>query len=233
MENQEHTTPKPEETQKSKPKTKQTLPTKAPDLLQVAKDAYTVWSSHTELSLNGATRTSFYASIIGIEETLNTIADTQGARRILTQELKTVNTEINKSIPYVKDYISHLYSKAEAPTYYAQFGIVKVYKTYRFPTDSDSRSKSLGTMLRGLELNGLNDKPYGKEFWTGLKARFDAALAKSRGADGILSVKTKEKAQHSATIRKTLNAIILRLKSDYPQSYKSELRRWGFQKDKY
>ena len=43
----------------------------------------------------------------------------------------------------------------------------------------------------------------------------------------------KERKSTRIEIRKTLNALIYLVKANYPDSYHTELKQWGFQKDRY
>ena len=51
--------------------------------------------------------------------------------------------------------------------------------------------------------------------------------------DGEVSVKVGNKNDLRLTIKKTHNALINLLKANYPDSYTTLLRNWGFQKEKY
>ena len=125
------------------------------------------------------------------------------------------------------------YTKKEAPVYYAQFGITKVGNDYRLPNDNDKRRLALSQMLSGINSNSMNDKTYGQAYWTKIKDDFAQIFVKSRDTDTESKVHVNSKTAQRTIIRKTINALIFLIRANYPDTYKDELRKWGFQKEKY
>lgn len=101
------------------------------------------------------------------------------------------------------------------------------------PSDQNSRSEALGLMVKAIDANGFNDKTYGKTYWTDIKTQFDALLLAASTTDGTVSNKVGDKNELKKGLKKALNAIVLSVKANYPDTYKQELRAWGFQKEKY
>ena len=219
--------------EKARVKKKANLPNKDVDLVSVSKDASATWTKDNTLSLKWITRVAFQASVATFENSLRQQTDLKGDRSIVTKVLSGLNTEITKNTDYIKVYLTELYSKADAPSYYAKFGIIKSGTSYKLPSDNDKRLMSLEQMIKGLAAHNLDEKPFGKVYWTDIKNRFAAALAQSRSTVGSSSEQVGTKNEHRKIIRKVLNSLVLRIKSDYPDTYKEELRRWGFQKESY
>ena len=226
-----NTSEQPEE--KNRIKKKANLPNKDVDLISVSKDAFAIWSKDNSLLLKWITRTAFQASIITFEHSLREQTDLKGDRSIVTKVMSSLNTEITKNTDYIKVYLAELYSKADAPSYYAKFGIIKSGTSYRLPLDNDKRLLGMEQLIKGLAAHNLDEKPFGKVYWTDIRNRFAAALAQSRKTVGSSSEQVGNKNEHRKIIRKVLNSLVLRVKSDYPDTYKEELRRWGFQKERY
>ena len=66
-----------------------------------------------------------------------------------------------------------------------------------------------------------------------LYKEFNAQVAQSSVLDGQISVSVGDKNVLKNTLRKGLNSVIGIIKANYPDTYKQELRDWGFQKEKY
>ncbi len=92
---------------------------------------------------------------------------------------------------------------------------------------------SLDLMIKGLTENGFADKTYGVSFWLPIQLQYNQLLHKATQTDGGVSKKVSSKNILKAQLKQALNAIIHVLKGNYPDSYHSELRSWGFQKEKY
>ena len=101
------------------------------------------------------------------------------------------------------------------------------------PKDQNSRSEALELMIKGIDANGFNDKTYGKTYWTNIKTQFDSLLQTASTTDGSVSNKVGDKNKLKKGLKKALNAIVLSVKANYPDTYKHELRTLGFQKEKY
>ena len=215
------------------PKKKPNLPSKEADIITVAKDVSISWGKYPDFRLIWITRAKFAASIGVFEDSFRGRSEMKGVRSEVSNELSKLNSEINQRVGVVKGYLIERYGKKEALVYYPQFGIVKVGSTYQLPRDNDRRRLALEQMLSGINSNELNDKTYGKAYWAGMKNRFEQLFAKSRSTDTESKDHVSNKAEHRIIIRKVLNSLIALLKANYPDTYKDELRKWGFQKEKY
>ncbi|MCA6421730.1 MAG: hypothetical protein IM568_02795 [Flavobacterium sp.] len=88
-------------------------------------------------------------------------------------------------------------------------------------------------MLGAIAANGFNDITYGKDFWLDIQSKFNELLSAASDTDSIVSNKVGDKNALKIEIKKALNSIVLVIKGNYPDTYKQELRAWGFQKEKY
>lgn len=221
-------------TDEMKPKkSKSNIPQAEADLISVATLVADTWQTRPDLTL-------IWADPPGMKKTIETFKasfvernELKGSRAIITQTLKEINAEINQSLKHVKSYIAELYTVNKAPTYYAQFGIVKKNKVYRIPADNDNRFHSLGQMVKAISEHGLDDRIYGKAYWEDIYNRFSEAKVQASETDSSSSGHVSVKSGQKPVIRKTLNALIHIIKGNYPDSWKEELRVWGFQKNKY
>jgi hypothetical protein len=158
---------------------------------------------------------------------------TAGGRSVMTNELKSLVRKADLHIDFVKDYLKEKYGKEDCNSYYPQFGIVKHKSSFKFPRDHNKMSEAIERTVEAIETNGFQDKSSGLVFWQDLSQQYNAALAATVSTDGNVSGLVKTKNKHREQIKKTLNALIHAIKANYPDTWTSVLREWGFQKEKY
>ena len=214
-------------------KKKPNIPSKEADTITVSKDVSASWLKHPDFKLSWITHARFAASITAFEDSFKGRSEAKGVRSEVSNDLKKLNIEIDQSVEVVKGYITERYNKKEASVYYPQFGIVKVGKGYTLPRDNDKRRLALEQMLSGINSNEMNDKTYGKAYWTDINGRFEQIFTKSRTTDTASKDHVSNKTEQRIMIRKVLNALIHLIRANYPDTYRDELRKWGFQKEKY
>lgn len=144
-----------------------------------------------------------------------------------------LDKKIEGSTSYVKGYITDKYKKEAAQSYFASFGMDFINKTYVLPFDQNKRSAALKLMIDAIASNGFGDKEFGTAFWTSIKTDYDALLTQASGTDSTVSSNVSNKNVLKAELTKVLNSLIYSIKAHYPDTYKAELRSWGFQKEKY
>ena len=88
-------------------------------------------------------------------------------------------------------------------------------------------------MQAGLVEHGFDGKEYGAAFWTPIQIQYASLLTQAIAMDGAVSTKVSSKNTLKDAVRKTLNSLIFVIKGNFPDTYKAELRAWGFQKEKY
>ena len=88
-------------------------------------------------------------------------------------------------------------------------------------------------MLKGIVTHGFDADEYGTAFWQPIYDQYETALNQATTNDGNVSTKVSSKNTLKEELKKTLRALINVIKGNYPDTYKAELRAWGFQKEKY
>jgi hypothetical protein len=210
-----------------------TIPTSDLDFGKVAKDVCTKWAATPNISINWNTAADFETVVNEYNTVLNARNQAASTRPQLTKALKLINAKIDDSVAYVKGYILDKYKKESAESYYAAFGFVYKNNTYALPKDQNSRSNALDLMKTAIATNGFGSKEYGTAFWTAIKTEFDDLLNQAKNTDTNVTAKVGDKKTLKVTITKTLNALIAVIKANHPDTYKTELRTWGFHKEKY
>lgn len=203
------------------------------DFGNVATGASKQWLTIPALSLLWKKPEDFSDEVHQYNSTLNERRTAGSERHPITSQLDALDMEIDKRTENVKDYIADKYDKTNASPYYAKFGIVKTGKIYKLPADRNDRVVALQQVVDGIHTEGFDNNTYGKTYWTDVHARYSELTMSAKTIDSKISGKVATKNQLKKEIKKTLNALIHLLKANYPDSWKSELRIWGFQKEKY
>lgn len=209
------------------------IPQKDSDLDDLNTQVLAAWAADPDMTLRWTNREAFETSASGFSAALGERQETGSGRSSLSGELRNLDKAINKGASYVKGYLNEKYDKANAPMYFANFGIVKVGDDYVIPYDHNKRSDALVLVLAALITHGFGGEKYGTAYWQPIKTRFDQLLLLTQSTDGTVTTKVGEKNIHRVAIVKTLKALIHLIKANYPDDYANVLRAWGFQKEKY
>lgn len=218
---------------KGKPSKKGVVPTTEIDLGIVAKNASKKWKENTWLTLLWKKEETFSDEVLNYNSVLSARLQDGASRPQVTQALTQLDRKIKDSIIYVKGYILEKYKKEASKSYYASFGFVHKGGGYIFPHDQNNRLEALKRMLEGIEEHGFQDKEYGYAFWRDCYMEYEKYLKLATEKDGAVSLKVGDKNVLKKEIKKVLNAIAGIIKINYPETYREELRNWGFQKEKY
>lgn len=216
-----------------KPKTKRTVPAADIDFGKVAKDVAQAWTANPVITLVWTTSGVFAADALAYNTELSERLQMGGSRPQISQALTKLDNQMDDGLAYVKGYILEKYKKDAAHSYYAAFGIEYKGNRYAFPTDRNNRLAALELMKTGLVAHGFDGKEYGAAFWTPIQTQYADLLSKATTTDGSVSTKVSTKNTLKSTLKKTMNSLISVIKGNYPDTYKAELRAWGFQKEKY
>jgi hypothetical protein len=191
------------------------------------------WVTSSWLTLLWQTATQFAENANKYEIALQSRMQTGSKRPQTTQAIKSLDKTIDNSLSYVKGYITDKYKKESAKSYYAAFGFEHKKDKYIFPIDQNNRLSALELMIEAIAANDFTDKEYGTAFWTPIHKEYKKLVSTATTTDGDISIKVGDKNALKKELKKGLNAIVNALKANYPDTYKTELRNWGFQKEKY
>jgi hypothetical protein len=206
------------------------IPAADVDFGNIIKLVSAKWATSPWLTLVYLTSAQFAAKATAFQTTLATRQQSGSTRSQTTQALKLLDKSIENALIYVKNYLLDKYKKESYQSYFAAFGIEK---GGRYPKDQNSRSAALKLTVEAIAANGFGTKEFGTAFWTDIKTQYDALLTTASTTDSAVSTKVGDKNALKAELKKALNSIILVIKGNYPDTYKQELRNWGFQKEKY
>jgi hypothetical protein len=209
------------------------IPRREADLMSVATAAVLVWRQTEKLTLIWTDVDDFEGTVEGLRKTYEERGDRAGERRIITKKLDGINTEINNSLKYLKLDIAEKFGEDEAESHYLSFGIEKVNKAFAIPEDGDKRLQALKKTVEACRKNEMWNGKYSHQYWDDVYMRYAQTKEEAQAVDGFVSRSVAAKAKHIKQIRDTLNALIKLIRANYPGTEKEEMRRWGFQKEKY
>ena len=209
------------------------IPQKEADLITVSKDVRDTMMKNPNIKLEWITTAAFTAVVLSFEGSFSELFNLRGERGGVTSTLRLLRKEAQKSSQHLKNYATELFTKEEASSHYRDFGVVKENGKFVFPTDHDKLLASINQAIKGVDKHNLNERKFGTEYWTDLQSRFTTALQRSRAIDSQIRDLINTKKESRTMVIKVLNALIALLKAQKPDTYKNELRKWGFQKEKY
>ena len=157
---------------------------------------------------------------------------TEAERKEISGELGILGTTMVDTLKYLKSRVSEKVGEAKAISIYPQFGMVS-NRSISFPRTQQERMGALEMVVPAIVKYGLEDMHYGLEFWTDLRYQYSALYNKKGYKDSDTSISTAEKNELKKYLRKTNRALANVLQANYPDTYKSELRAWGFHREKY
>ena len=227
MENSQQNDPKPKVVKK------RVLPTKDIDLGAVATLVSNMWLTNNWLLLLWLTSAQFRTIVTNFNANLTLRNRTGGTKKGVSKELELINIEIDDALAYVKGYILEKFKKDRATSMYASFGIVHKNEKYMLPQDIDGRKEALATLLEAISANDFDSREYGRDYWREIKGRFDELAQQATALSGTISEKVGDNSQLRKEIQLALNSLIKAIQANYPHTWKEELRKWGFQKERY
>lgn len=209
------------------------VPTSDVDFLNVAKVAAAKWAQTPAITLLWIDVVAFQTLVSDYETSLSNRKQAGSVHPQYIQKLKTLDKVIDISLSFVKAYLFEKYGKDNVVSYYPEFGIEKVSKLYMLPKDRNTRLINLNMLLAAIDTHGFTNFAYGKSFWEPILVQYTQLMDNIQQNSAAISVNVGGKNNTKDQIKEVLNALVLLLKANYPQTSKSELRNWGFQKEKY
>ena len=203
------------------------------DLLAVAKTVLETWLANPLITLLWINTAQAAALVQAYADYLKQRMDASGSRATQTQKLENLDAEIDKNEEFVKGYLIGKYGPKDASSHYTTFGMIHRNDGWGLPDDKQERSLGMGKLIDGLALEGLNDQPFGKLYWIDVKARYDDSLQAATSEDGKVSENAGNKNIYKLQIVEFMVALRFVLRGNYPKTYQSIWRKWGWQKEDY
>jgi hypothetical protein len=202
------------------------------DLRDVAMRVAASWKS-SELKLAWITSEQFEQDAVDYAVLMDERLALGAGRKPITEELSQLDKQINTHIANVKHYLADAYPRVKALSFYPEFGIVRVGKTYQLPIDRNERANALERLVVALTKHNLQNQRYGQAYWKDVAARYQHLMNQAGNTDSKVSAHVRDKNQLKTQIKKVLQSLILLVQANYPDNWRNVLRQWGFQKEKY
>jgi hypothetical protein len=221
-------------TAKTKKSSKANVTKKDAELGTLAQSVSKVWAQNPQITLIWTSQPSFEEQVNNYANALDSKSNSKKNRPQITNNLKTCNQAIDTGIAKIKDYLdADATNKAEAKANYAKFGITLQGSAYKLPADKDKRTQALKLVLGAINEFGYSKKSFGAAYFTPLIDQYNNLINDAADTDKSVSSIIGNKNKQKEDLIKTLNSLVLLIKANYPNTYKNELRAWGFQKEKY
>ncbi|MDB5268570.1 MAG: hypothetical protein JWP58_1610 [Hymenobacter sp.] len=203
------------------------------ELATLAVNAGKAWQASELGDLLWKTKAAFLPQAETYLASLET-ADAAGDNRSpQARRLRELDKAIDKGVTLVKGYLAEDHEDDADEAYYDEFGIKAEGKNQRLPGARPARAKALAKLVKAIKAHGYDDRKYGKAFWTPIASEYAELVEKRTQTEGNASGETGKKNVQEKPLRKVLKALISLIKAHYPDTYKSVLREFGFQKEGY
>ncbi|UAY50621.1 hypothetical protein [Ferruginibacter albus] len=209
------------------------LPKKDSDFLHVAVAVAKAWTDNPVITLVYTNAADFSALVASYETQLKGRAATGGGRPILTQTLSQLDASIDAAVSEVKVYLQKKFKKQNAPAHYLQFGIEKRGEVYELPRDRNKRLVALQQMKDAITAEGFAGEEYGGNFWNDIYTVYNASVISAGNTDGKISEQVGAKNTNKEQIKKVMKSLRRVLEGNYPGTYPTLYRSWGWQKEDY
>lgn len=208
------------------------VPNRPLELLAVGKRALENWNED-EFRIRWIKKDGFANLLAEFEEYLTSGLTAGATRRQVTRELRNANKTIDKAISDLKRLMVNKYG-SDYKAHLQHVGIRLMGGKYSFPKNQQERKVALEMVCRYVENNpGLTSAELTLAYWQELLAEYNRCLNLAVDTDNTVTDSSMMKGQYKETIVRTLNALILIIKANYPDTYIQEIRKWGFHKEKY
>jgi hypothetical protein len=191
------------------------------------------WTTEPFYKLKYTTPATFTNLVNSYAAILLTRQDTGNDRRPITVQLNELDGTINNHIKFIKNYLQEKYNNtALERAKYSSFGIEKIGSLYKIPTDRNNRRAALKKLVLAITAEGFDTNTYGLAFWQPISTEYDALMQQAGSTDGSVSLGVSNKNVVRKQIEQVIDSLEMLIKANNPDTYKGELRAWGFQKEK-
>ncbi len=205
-------------------------PAKDAEIKAVVDRVCASWKANPTITLGWTTQEEMESIAKDFSDELAQRKSAGSERPSITSELAQQNADMDMGVTEVKVYIEKKFKKKNATVQFPRYGIEKVNNTYILPRDQSQRLLNLDLMIAAIAKDGFGDEEYGTAFWTDMKKKFGDTLAEASSTDGTVSGKVSGKDVSRRQLVKIMTALRFVLKGNYPDTYPSVYREWGWRK---
>lgn len=225
MENQEAIENKPKKAAK-----KSQIPEAQFELQTLAQNVLEKWKSTPQITLTWVTATDLEALVVKFNTFLGEKSNVGSKRATQTHTLGELDKQINQAVEQVKIAIYAKYGKEKGKAYFAEFGISKqgASGSYKIPAERSQRLNTLPLFVKAVAEHQIKIPDFKAEFFQGIVGEYQVAFNATQSTDSTVATSVGNKNEVMKEIKQVLQSLVLVIKANYPKTYTSELRGWGF-----
>jgi len=201
-------------------------------LLDQSKSVLPSWKNDDKVILPYITVEEFEADIEQLDLALNSSTKAKAKRSPNSGLLTLLNAKIDEHISYVKHRLELEVGKKLVKQNYPSLGVEHIRQSYKIPFKTPQRRVALTMLGNTLKTYNWTDQYCTVEFWQGLIDEFNSLTVDSVDDVKVASSFTGDKTMLKNKVRKVLKSIATILTGQYPDTYESVLRSWGFLREK-
>ena len=209
------------------------LPDGQLELATLGLDAAKAWIASELGDLLWKKKAAFLPQAQAYYDSLTSADAATDDRSPAANRLRELDQMIDKALNFVKGYLAEDHEGDADEAFYDEFGIKPEGTNQRLPKARPARAKALAKLLAALDAHGYNDRKFGKAYWTPIEAEYKKLVAQRRKTEGAASGEVGKKNVQEKPLRQVLKSLINLIKAHYPETYRSVLRAFGFQKEGY
>ncbi len=200
------------------------------DLVQKISLSFT---ANPQITLQWTDESIFKTKANDYEAAVNTRVSIGADRPEETQTLENLDKQIDNRLSDLKGYCIGKWNPNNAPSHYAQFGIVHRHDSYIWPTDRNERKNALQMAKDACTAAGFTgvNYPFGDTFLDALLTAYVPALAAGSDTDGQVASYIGTRDVLWEYLSDAMDALLLAIRANYPQTYRNTWRLWGWQNE--
>ncbi|GAA4045130.1 hypothetical protein GCM10022409_33960 [Hymenobacter glaciei] len=212
-------------------KTKDVIPAGELELATLALAAADAWDASPLLPLLWCSKAQLRTAATSFKASVKT-ADTAGDDLSpAAQRLAELDGQVERSLKFVRNFLLETYeTKKKAKAYYSTFGLDP---DGQLRPARPARAEDLAKLVAALKTSGYDQGKYGTAYWKNILDEYKPLVATSSAARSDTSTTAGTKNQLEEPLRKMLRALRQHVKTNFPDAYAAEWRRFGYLKDAY
>jgi hypothetical protein len=209
------------------------IPAKQLDMLNLAEAVLEKWTNTPFITLQWVTVEEYKKLVMQFKTSLEQRLQVGSGRQTKTMLLRALDADLHKAVEELKICILGKFGRERGRSYFSEFGIIKTNRVFRLPIDRNQKVQALDMLVKGLEKYAIEPVDYPVVFFKKTRDEYDKLMQEAYTIDSAVASEVGVKNEAIKHIEKVLASLVFVIRGNYPDTYKSELRGWGFQKEKH
>lgn len=202
------------------------------DLQTTAQSVLEKWKNTPQITLNWVKVADFEVLITKFNTLLGEKTSVGSKRATQTHTLGELDKQIDKAVEQIKIAVFAKFGKEKGKAYFSEFGIGKQGKnpSYKLPGDRNQRLNVLSLLAKAVAEHQIETPDFKADFFQSILGDYQGAFNATQSTDSSIATSVGNKNEVKKQIKEVLQSLVLVIRANYPKTYASELRGWGFQK---